>query len=146
MQYSQPMEKKTNIAIALFNNRVSPRFEFAPTLLVATTENNLVLERREIDLKSYDLFQRSALMREVGIDILICGGIQGFITRSLSLTNVQVIAPVAGEVSEVLKRFLEGTLCSSFKPCCAAQRCQRRNREMFGIRRKKEEKNFGEKE
>ena len=134
------------IAIPLFYNRVSPRFDFAPTLLVATIEKNQIVEKREIRLKNYTFLQRSALLRDLGITTLICGGVQGFLTRSLGNQNVQVIAPVAGEVSEVLERFLEGTLCSSFKPCCAAKRCQRRNREMFGIRRKKEEENFDEKE
>jgi predicted Fe-Mo cluster-binding NifX family protein len=122
------MEKKTKVAIPLFNHRVSPRFEFAPTLLVVTIENDRVLEKKEIDLRSYDLLQRSSLLRKVGIDILICGGIQGFITRSLSLTNVQVIAPVTGEAEAVLQLFLEKNLFPLFQPCCprrALRQCQR---------------------
>jgi len=112
------MEKQIKVAIPLFNNRVSPRFEFAPTLLVATIENDHVLEKKELNLQSYDLLQRSSLLRKMGIDILICGGIQGFITRSLSLTNVQVIAPVAGEAEAVLQLFLEKNLFPFFQPCC----------------------------
>jgi predicted Fe-Mo cluster-binding NifX family protein len=112
------MEKQIKVAIPLFNNRVSPRFEFAPTLLVVTIENDQVLEKKELNLQSYDLLQRSSLLRKMGLDILICGGIQGFITRSLSLTNVQVIAPVAGEAEAVLQLFLEKNLFPFFQPCC----------------------------
>ncbi len=131
------MEKKTKVAIPLFNNRVSPRFEFAPTLLVVTIENDRVLEKKEIDLQSYDLLQRSSLLRKVGIDFLICGGIQGFITRSLSLTSVQVIAPVTGEAEAVLKLFLEKNLFPLFQPCCrrrALRQCHRARYEPFSPR------------
>lgn len=128
------------IAIPLFYNRVSPRFDFAPTLLVATIEKNQIVEKREIRLKNYTFSQRSALLRDLGITTLICGGVQGFLTRSLGNQNVQVIAPVAGEVSEVLQRFLEGTLCAAFR----LKGCQRRNRAMFGGKKEKREKNFGE--
>ena len=34
------------IAIPLFYNRVSPRFDFAPTLLVATVEKNQIVEQK----------------------------------------------------------------------------------------------------
>lgn len=104
------------VAIPLFNSRVSPRFEFASALLLATTEDRQIRERRQIALDGYDLFQRSALLRELGVDLLICGGIQGFIARSLGSGNIEVISPVSGDVEEVLQRFLQGTLSPQFCP------------------------------
>jgi predicted Fe-Mo cluster-binding NifX family protein len=129
------------IAIPLFQNRVSPRFDFAPTLMVATVENNQIVAKEEISLKNYTLSQRSALLRELGIKTLICGAIQGFLTRSLENENVKVIAPVAGEVSNVLGCFLEGKL---YPPCSQLRSAQGRGRccsNQRRIRNQKKEKN-----
>ena len=118
------------IAIPLFHNRVSPRFDFAPTLMVATVEDSRIVAKEEISLKNYSLSRRTNLLQELGVSTLICGGVQEFLTRSLGNQNVQVIAPVAGEISEVLQRFLGGTLCSSFKPFCSRpgfRRCRTRH-------------------
>jgi predicted Fe-Mo cluster-binding NifX family protein len=114
------------IAIPLFQNRVSPRFDFAPALMVATIENNQVVAREEISLKNYTLPQRSALLLDLAVTTLICGGIQGPITRSLGNKSIQVIAPVAGEATEVLECFLRGEL---HPPCFLLEsphRCGRR--------------------
>ena len=77
------------IAIPLFNERVSPRFEFASRLLLATVEDRRVIEQEELMLKGYDLFQRSALLKELAVDILICGGIQCFVAKDLAHNNVR---------------------------------------------------------
>ncbi len=106
------------VAIPIFNNRVSPRFEYAPTLLLATVENNKALENKELSIKDYDVFRRCALIRELGVDTLICGGITGFISRLLDGKNVRIVSPISGEVEEVLECFLQGKLDIAFEPLC----------------------------
>ena len=90
------------VAIPLFNNRVSPRFEYAPALLLATIKADKVIEKKELSLTNYDLFQRVALLKEFGVDTLICGGINNFINRLLDWRKVQVISPISGDAEEVL--------------------------------------------
>ena len=123
------------LAIPLFNSRVSPRFEFAPALLLATTEDRQVLERKQVDLDGYDLFQRSALLKELGVDLLICGGIQGFITRSLGAGNIAVISPISGDVEDVLQRFLRGNLYPQFCPGRGSRHCYGGNQGKLGCRK-----------
>jgi len=128
------------VAIPLFNNRVSPRFEFAPTLLLATVEDNKVLEKKEVNLRNYDIFQRSALLKELGVDTLICGIIKAFITRLLNWRNIQVISSISGDAEEVLQRFLQGNLgpsCIPFSPGRGHHRCHGRNRGRHGGSRAK---------
>jgi predicted Fe-Mo cluster-binding NifX family protein len=120
------------VAIPLFNSRVSPRFEFASALLLATTQDRQIRERRQIALDGYDLFQRSALLRELGVDLLICGGIQGFIARSLGSGNVAVISPISGEAEEVLQRFLRGNLYPQFCPGRGSRHCYDGNQGRLG--------------
>jgi predicted Fe-Mo cluster-binding NifX family protein len=122
------------IAIPLFQNRVSPRFEYAPTLLLASVENNKVVKEKEVSLTDYDLFRRCALIKELGVDTLICGGIDGFTIRLLDWRNVRVISPLSGDAEEVLKRFLQGTLGPPFTPFFPGRRhrrCQSGNRGGF---------------
>jgi predicted Fe-Mo cluster-binding NifX family protein len=114
------------IAIPLFHTRVSPRFDFASTLMVATVENNKVVSKEEISLKNYNPTQRTALLKDLGVTTLICGGIQGFLARSLGNNNVQVIVPVAGEVRNVLECFLGGklyTTCFRLRSACRRGKC-----------------------
>ena len=128
-------DRKVKIAIPLFNNRVSPRFEFAPSLLLATVEANKVIEKKEVDLRDYNLFQRSALLQDLDVDTLICGGINNFITRLLDWRNVQVISPISGDAEEVLLRFLQNDLYSPFTPFCpprGRRRCRNSTRGRFG--------------
>ena len=129
------------VAIPLFNNRVSPRFEFAPSLLLARVENNQVMETQEINLKDYDLFQRCALLKDLAVDTLICGGIQGFVIRSLSLTIVQVITPISGEAEEALQSFLQGGLKPpfvTFPPFRKEKKCRRGYQKRWGCEKNKQ--------
>jgi len=112
------------IAIPLFNNRVSPRFDFASRLLLATVEGDAVIQKEELALQGYDLFQRSALLKELSVDTLICGGIQCFISRDLRFSNVEVISPIAGDAEEALEGFLHGTLNPLAAPFPPAPGCR----------------------
>jgi len=123
------------VAIPLFNNRVSPRFEYAPALLLATIEAGKIIEKKELSLTNYDLFQRVALLKEFGVDTLICGGINNFFNRLLDWRKVQVISPISGDVEEVLSRFLQRNLYPPFTTSCPKRghwRCRGGNRRRLG--------------
>lgn len=98
------------VAIPLFENRVSPRFDCAPKVLVATVQGKKVVRREEFSLASYDPFQRTALLSEHGVSALICGAIMGFSEKTLLSQGVQVICPVCGDAEEALRLFAEGRL------------------------------------
>jgi predicted Fe-Mo cluster-binding NifX family protein len=109
------------VAIPIFNNRVSPRFEYAPALLLASVEDNRVVEKKELSLAKHDFFRRCALIKELGVDTLICGGINAFTIRLLDWRNVQVVSPASGDVEDVLQHFLRGELDITFAPLCPAR-------------------------
>jgi len=71
------------VAIPMFNSRVSPRFDFASKVLVATIEGGIVIERQEHSLADLNPIRRSALLNVLGINLMICGGISGFSERLL---------------------------------------------------------------
>jgi predicted Fe-Mo cluster-binding NifX family protein len=103
------------IAIPVFNDRVSPRFEFAPHFLLFSVEGERVIARETCDSKEADLFQRVKLLQDYNIDVLICGGIHCFSRRLLDGNRVEVLSSVFGTVEEVLARYLQGDLLSLLK-------------------------------
>lgn len=98
------------VAIPIFGPRVSPRFDFAPALLIYTLQNRKVIERTEIPLNAWNLWQRLEKMKEWQVQILICGGIDGKSERMLKSQQIEVIPWIAGEAENVLQAFLKGKL------------------------------------
>jgi predicted Fe-Mo cluster-binding NifX family protein len=98
------------VAIPTFNSRVSPRFDFAAKVLIATIENGKVVDREHFALTNLNTIRRCSLLREQGVAVVICGGISNFSVRLLSENGIEVIPLVAGELEDVLEQFAVGHL------------------------------------
>jgi predicted Fe-Mo cluster-binding NifX family protein len=110
------------VAIPMFNSRVSPRFDFASKVLVATIEDGIVMERQEHSLADLNPIRRSALLNQLGINLMICGGISGFSERLLIGNGIQVIPMVQGEMEKVLDLFVKGNLNPVLLPQAQSRR------------------------
>jgi predicted Fe-Mo cluster-binding NifX family protein len=119
------------IAIPTFGSRVSPRFDCAPSLLLFTVENEKVIERGEAHLAHLGPWQRMEKLKELNVEVLICGGIDGYSARLLAFNQIQLIAWVAGEVEEAIKCYLRGNLRpgAALRPVC--RRRLRRGKTFF---------------
>ena len=98
------------IAIPVFENRISPRFDFAPTLLLFNIEGERITEWKEISCEENDGIQRISKLKELGVEILICGGLPQYLSGMLNDSGIKVIPWVTGNVSEALSLFLQGRL------------------------------------
>jgi predicted Fe-Mo cluster-binding NifX family protein len=98
------------VAIPTFNSRVSPRFDVAAKVLIATIDNGKIVDRDHFSLTNLNTIRRSALLREQGVTVVICGGISNFSVRLLSENGIEVIPMIAGELEDVLDQFLMGHL------------------------------------
>jgi predicted Fe-Mo cluster-binding NifX family protein len=98
------------LAIPLFGPRVSPRFDYAPRLLVLSIKEGTVVSREEIPLNPLAVWQRVEKLKELGVKIVICGGIDESSKCWLVDHQIQIIPLVTGEVSRVIKDFLSGRL------------------------------------
>jgi len=101
------------VAIPMFDSRVSPRFDFAAKILIATIESGKISERQEYALTNIHQIRRSSLLCELGVKVLICGGISSFYRRLIVNSRIRVIPMIQGEIEEVLSRFIDGSLISS---------------------------------
>ena len=104
------------IAIPLFNTRVSPRFDFAPKILVATVDGRQVADRETYSLINLNPIRRSSLLSDLGVNIIICGGISSFSQRLIKANAITIIPMVQGEVEKVLDLFIKGNLTAAILP------------------------------
>lgn len=104
------------IAVPLFNSRVSPRFDFAARLMVITITDGKITGEQEFSMLHLDQIKRISLLRDLGVDLMICGGISCFAERFIKGHGIEVVSLVQGEVKEVIDLFLNGNLSSATIP------------------------------
>jgi predicted Fe-Mo cluster-binding NifX family protein len=118
------------VAIPIFGPRVSPRFDYAPGLLLFNLEDGKLVGSEKFSLQTWDRLQRLQKLKELGVQALICGGIDGNSAKILSDYGIRVIAWVAGEADEAMRCFLQGKLRPGVELCPRCPR-GRRSRQRF---------------
>jgi len=98
------------IAIALFGNKVSPRFDFSPELWIVTENKGEVVHQEKISMKGLDIPQRMEQLALSGVKKLICGGIHDFSLEGLRNIGIDVFYNVIGEAGIALTLCLNGEL------------------------------------
>jgi len=113
------------IAIPLFGNRISPRFDFSPEVWIITVENGEVVNQKKIPMTNLNLPQRLDQLTSNRVNQVICGGIDGFCLNQLGTKGISVLHNIAGEAEVIFNLFLKGRLRPGF--CC-----ERRGRRFYG--------------
>ncbi|HUT84862.1 MAG TPA: NifB/NifX family molybdenum-iron cluster-binding protein [Thermodesulfobacteriota bacterium] len=113
------------IAIPLFIDRISPRFDFAPTLGLFNIEGEKIMDSREISCEGWNENERILQLKELGVDTLICGGLPNYLMGLLNHNGIKVIPWVAGNANEALALFLQGRLDSGMTLCAGRGRRHR---------------------
>lgn len=98
------------IAIPVAETRVSPVFDVAHKFLLADLENGQVISRAQHEMKVQSAYARARLLAELGVGVLICGGISWPLAMMIETQGVRVIPWVMGEVEEVLTAHMSGQL------------------------------------
>ncbi len=98
------------VAIPRFGESVAPCFEYSATIAIFTIRRGKVVEQRDFVLRSREALDRFRLLRDQGVDTLICGGVQDFFEDMLTEHGIRVLSWVSGSVDDLLERFLKGTL------------------------------------
>jgi len=109
------------VAIPQFESRVSPHFDFASKILIATIEGGNVVRKELYSLIDLNILRRSTFLQKQGVALVICGGISNFSARLLVGNRIQVFAMVAGDAEQVLNQFVRGTLQSMMTHAFQAQ-------------------------
>jgi predicted Fe-Mo cluster-binding NifX family protein len=98
------------VAIPRFGESIAPCFEYSATIAIFLIEDNQVKSQTDFALQSQRAFDRVRLLRDQGVDTLICGGVQDRFEDLVKATGINVISWVSGNVEELLNQFLCGKL------------------------------------
>ena len=115
------------IAIPIFENRISPRFDCAPALVLYDITGQRAVGRKEISCEGWNDMERVSQLKGLGVDTLICGGLPNYLLGILTSGGIKVIPWIAGDTGEVLTLFLRGQLNSGTVICPGRKRrcCKR---------------------
>ncbi len=98
------------IAIPLFGERISPRFDFSPEIMIITVENREVVHHERFPIASLNLPQRLEQLTSRGVNQVICGGIDDFSLNQLGTRGIHVVHDVMGEAGVAFSLFMKGRL------------------------------------
>jgi predicted Fe-Mo cluster-binding NifX family protein len=98
------------LAIPEFKGRVSPVFDCCRRLLVIDTLKKGPDRIASVDWSELECVKRPARLREMGIKILLCGGISTRLAREIEAGGVYIVPWISGEVGEIIDAYFNGRL------------------------------------
>ncbi len=98
------------IAIPIFENRISPRFDCAYRFMIVHIDNGEIKEKDTMVLSSINPIQRINELANMSVDTIICGAINKFTFRMIKGKNINIIPWITGDANEVLDLYLRGEL------------------------------------
>jgi len=124
------------IAIPIRDSCVSPAFDFAHRLILVEFEDGSEAKRSEVALAPESSVQRADRLRDLQVDILICGAISRDLARWVTEAGIDILAYVTGSIDSVLEAYITGQLArpNFTLPGCwpgarnGFRRCRRRRR------------------
>jgi predicted Fe-Mo cluster-binding NifX family protein len=124
------------IAIATWNERVSPVMDSARNLMVVTYDEGAEVSREKLVLPQVEICNRAGFIADLGVQVLICGAISRQYEMLLERSGIQVAAWFRGDVDALIAAIPRGELKQArfILPGCGQQRIRRRNR--FGQNRR----------
>ena len=119
------------LAIPIYNDNISNVFDFAHKLLLVDIENGKEANRSEVALENQLLPQRAGQLKNLGVDVLVCGAISRVLANMVTTSGIQVLPYVTGSINDVLQAYLTGQLV---KPEFSMPGCWPGARKGFGRR------------
>ncbi|MBW2257079.1 MAG: NifB/NifX family molybdenum-iron cluster-binding protein [Deltaproteobacteria bacterium] len=98
------------VALPRFGKYVAPCFEHTATICIFAVNEGRIGKQTDFTLTSEESLDRVRLLKDQGVDVLICGGIQDRFQAMVEGLGILVISWVSGSVSELLDLFVRGQL------------------------------------
>lgn len=101
-------EKNINVALTSWEDRISPVFDAARTLLVVKIRNRAVVHRSVENFNPGIFHQLAELLSRLKIEVLICGAISEIPANIIEDSKVKLIPFISGNIEEVIKTYAKG--------------------------------------
>ncbi|MCD4675597.1 MAG: dinitrogenase iron-molybdenum cofactor biosynthesis domain-containing protein [Desulfobacula sp.] len=96
------------VAVTVWDERISPVFDSAHTLLIADIKNEKI---KNISYESFHPQLEGRLIEELsllGIEVLICGAISQAYSTLIEASTILLIPFIGGNVNKVLESYAKG--------------------------------------
>lgn len=94
------------IAIPVFDTRISSRLDCSENVLVVSIDSGSIKRREIIRLLSSNPLEKVNDLIQLGVDVVICGGITDICLNKLKSSHINVIPWIRGDADEILNQFL----------------------------------------
>jgi len=98
------------VALTIWENRISPLFDSASVLLIADVEGRGITKRHLEPLECESPFSKAARLDDLGVNVLICGGISESFANLIEAHRIRIIPFTKGTVDEVLEAYATGNI------------------------------------
>lgn len=98
------------IAFSIWDEKISPVLDTASTLLIIEHDIEKEISRYETHLPEQNISRRCSFIRDLDIDVLICGAVSRQMSGMLIASGVKVISEISGSVEAVIAAYFQGTL------------------------------------
>lgn len=96
------------VAIAVWENSISPFFDTTNHILFAEIINRLITKKEKICLDGISHFQRAEVLQKLQTDLFICGGISQLLLDRIRGKNIRSIPNICGDIDEILQAICSG--------------------------------------
>ena len=99
------------IAVTYASGLIFQHFGHTAQFKIYHVENADVQSSSVVDTNGHGHGALAGFLKNLGVDVLICGGIGGGAQNALAEVNIQVYGGVHGDADDAVEAFLSGTLC-----------------------------------
>ena len=98
------------LAVTYENGQVFQHFGHTEQFKVYETEGGKILSSRIVDTNGTGHGALAGFLKELGVEVLICGNIGGGARNALAETGIRLFPGAAGEADAQVEAFLSGSL------------------------------------
>lgn len=112
-------------AFTFWDNRIAPVFDIAHQIRIVESEDGRIVGESNEVLENGLPVRKAINLAQLGVTTLVCGAISRPLHDMVMSNGIQVIPFVAGELSEVIRAWLAGTLDNdrfAMPGCCGRGR------------------------
>ncbi len=109
----------------MWEERISPVFDSARTLLIAEIRNTEISKRSYQKFTPDNFLHLQQILKAQEVSIIICGAVSKRYANMLEAADVELIPFIAGNVEEILSVYIQGnSVWSKFRmPGCGKNVC-----------------------
>lgn len=133
------------VAVTVWENRVSPVFDAAQTLLIAEINDNGIGNTHYRRFQPEYVYQLIEMLGEERVDAMVCGAVSQEPAELLEAAGIELISFISGDIGQVLERMVHAEPelhdlvmpgCRQGDGCRMRKRCIERAGRGIGNRRR----------